>query len=103
MSLKWWQYQIVIDISTPKDVVSDNWEKKHRILPTLEIHRVKDAAQQSVAMFKLRVLENMIIDNQEKLKSSMENNQLDAMLMKIKDLTETRNIFAHKLGIVVTR
>lgn len=95
--------QIVIDISTPKDVVSDNWEKKHRILPTLEIHRVKDAAQQSVAMFKLRVLENMIIDNQEKLKSSMENNQLDALLMKIKDLTETRNIFAHKLGIVVTR
>ncbi|MCB9195382.1 MAG: DNA primase [Flavobacteriales bacterium] len=95
--------QIVIDISTPKDVVSDNWEKKHKILPTLEIHKVKEAAQQSVAMYKLRVLENMIIDSQEKLKVSMENNQLDSLLMKIRDLTDTRNIFANKLGIVITR
>lgn len=95
--------QIVIDISTPKDVVSDNWEKKHRILPTLEIHRMKEAAQQSVAMFKLRVLENMIIDNQEKLKKSLEMTDLDNILMKIRDLTDTRNIFAAKLGIVITR
>ncbi|MCB9188671.1 MAG: DNA primase [Flavobacteriales bacterium] len=95
--------QIVIDISTPKDVVSENWEKKHRILPTLEISRIKDAATQSVAMFKLRVLENMIVDHQEKLKVSLESNDMDNLLMKIRDLTDTRNIFAAKLGIVVTR
>jgi len=64
---------------------------------------MKEAAQQSVAMYKLRVLENMIVDNQEQLKSSMEANAMDNLLMKIRDLTDTRNVFAAKLGIIVTR
>ena len=63
--------RIVIDIATPKDMVSENWEKKHKILPSLESLRIKEAAQQSVAMYKLRVLENMIIDNQENLRNSL--------------------------------
>lgn len=95
--------QIVIDISTPKDVVSENWKNKHRILPNLEVDRIKQAAELSVAMYKLRVLENMIVDNQEKLKASLEVNDIDNLLMKIRDLTDTRNIFASQLGIIVTR
>lgn len=95
--------RIVIDISTPKDMVSENWEKKHHINPALESLRVKEAAEQSVAIYKLRVLENMIIDNQESLKQSHTDTSLDAVLMKIKDLTDTRNVFATKLGIVITR
>ncbi len=95
--------RIVIDIATPKDMVSENWEKKHKILPALESLRVKEAAQQSVAMYKLRVLENMIIDNQESLRNSLSDGELDKTLNKIKDLTETRNVFATKLGIIITR
>ncbi len=95
--------RIVIDISTPKDMVSENWEKKHHILPAVESLRVKEAAVQSVAIYKLRVLENMIIDKQEALKQSLTETKLDEMLLKIKDLTETRNVFADKLGIVITR
>ena len=95
--------RIVIDISTPKDIVSENWQKKHQINPAVESLRVKEAAQQSVAIYKLRVLENMIIDNQESLKQSHTDSSLDATLMKIKDLTDTRNVFATKLGIVITR
>lgn len=95
--------RIVIDIATPKDMVSENWEKKHKILPALESLRVKEAAQQSVAMYKLRVLENMIIDNQENLRKSLSEGELDTLLNKIKDLTETRNVFATKLGIIITR
>ncbi len=95
--------RIVIDISTPKDMVSENWEKKHQINPALESLRVKEAAQQSVAIYKLRVLENMIIDKQESLKQSQTETNIDATLMNINDLTITRNVFAEKLGIVITR
>ena len=95
--------RIVIDISTPKDMVSENWQKKHQINPAVESLRVKEAAQQSVAIYKLRVLENMIIDKQESLKQSHTDSSLDATLMNIRDLTDTRNVFATKLGIVITR
>ncbi len=95
--------RIVIDIATPKDMVSENWEKKHKILPSLESLRVKEAAQQSVAIYKLRVLENMIIDYQESLRNSLSDGELDKTLNKIKDLTDTRNVFATKLGIIITR
>jgi len=95
--------QMVIDISTPRDVVSENWTKRHGIMPGTELQRLKNAAEQSVAVYKLRVLENMIADNQDSLKKSMENLALEQLLIKIKDLTSMRNSFAEKLGIVITR
>ncbi len=95
--------QTVIDISTPKDVVSENWTKRHGIMPGTELQRLKAAAEQSVAVYKLRVIENMIAENQDELKKSMENLALEQLLIKIKDLTSMRNSFAEKLGIVITR
>ena len=94
---------LVIDISTPKDVVSENWNKKHHIIPTTELSRLKTAAEQSVAVYKLRVLENMIAGEQESLKTSQEIAKLDHTLLKIKELSNMRNVFANKLGIVITK
>ncbi|MFT7156070.1 MAG: DNA primase [Parvicella sp.] len=93
----------VIDISTPKDIVSENWTKRHGIRPGTELDRLKSAAQQSVAVYKLRVIENMITDQQDSLKLSQDISKLDTTLLKIKELMLMRNDFAEKLGIVVTR
>ena len=64
---------------------------------------MKEAAHQSVAIYKLILLENMIIDKQESLKQSLTETKLESLLMTIKDLTVTRNVFAETLGIVITR
>jgi DNA primase len=93
----------VIDISTPKDILSENWTKRHGIKPGTELDKLKTAAHQSVAVYKLRVIENMITDQQDTLKLSQDVSKLDTTLVKIKELTLMRNDFAEKLGIVVTR
>lgn len=95
--------QIVIDITTQKDSVSHNWEEKHQIYPVQESERLKDAVIQSVAIFKMRTTENMISDKQNSLKHEANNDTIMELLEAIKHLTMARNLFAEKLGIVITR
>lgn len=95
--------QIVIDITTQKDSVSLNWAEKHKIYPIHESTKLKDAVIQSVAIFKMRTTENMIADKQQSLKNESSNDQIIDLLTAIKNLTMARNLFAEKLGIVITR
>lgn len=95
--------QIVIDITTQKDSVSLNWAEKHKIYPVHESSKLKDAVIQSVAIFKMRTTENMIADKQSSLKNEADNDQIIDLLTTIKNLTMARNLFAEKLGIVITR
>lgn len=95
--------KIVVDITTQKDSVSENWSKKHNIYPVDESDRLKDAVIQSVAIFKMRITENMIADKQNILKNEQNNDNIINLLNGIKNLTTARNIFAEKLGIVITR
>lgn len=95
--------RIVIDITTQKDSVSNNWAEKHQIYPIQESERLKDAVIQSVAIFKMRTTENMIADKQKSLKHEENNDAIMELLETIKHLTMARNLFAEKLGIVITR
>ena len=58
---------------------------------------------ESVFIYKLRVTENLILDKQERLKSKIINNDEDVIIKEIQELTKVRNIFAKKLGIIVTQ
>lgn len=95
--------RIVIDITTQKDSVSNNWAEKHQIYPVHESERLKDAVIQSVAIFKMRTTENMIAEKQNSLKHEANNDIIMELLEAIKHLTMARNLFAEKLGIVITR
>ena len=95
--------QIVIDITTQKDSVSLNWSEKHKIFPVHESSKLKEAVIQSVAIFKMRTTENMIADKQSALKNESDNDLIIELLTTIKNLTMARNLFADKLGIVITR
>lgn len=95
--------QVVIDITTPKDSVSKNWAVKHKIYPVHESEKLKEAVMQSVAVFKMRTVENMITDIQQKLKEEKNMDTIMQLLENIKDLTRARNTFAEKLGIIITR
>ncbi len=95
--------KVVIDITTPKDSVSQNWAKKHNIYPVDESERLKEAVIQAVAMFKLRTAENMIAEKQKELKVETDIDKIMKILESINNLTRARNAFAEQLGIVITR
>jgi DNA primase len=94
---------MVVDLTMPKDSVSENWGKKHRIFPQEEKHKLKQAAVESVYMYKLRVTENMINGKQLGLKTEKEEKEIYSLLEQIKQLNQIRNTFASKLGIIITR
>ena len=94
---------IVADLTTSENIVSENWKLKHQIHTKTESERLKQAAVESVFIYKLRVTENLILDKQERLKSNIKNNDEDVIIKEIQELTKVRNIFAKKLGIIVTQ
>jgi len=94
---------LVVDLTTSKDSLSENWVKKHNIHTKTESTQLKKAVIESVTIFKLRVTENLISDKQQLLKSEDKEDQTFNILKDIKQLTNVRNIFAEELGIIITK
>ena len=94
---------LVADLTTTENTLSYNWKKKHQIHTNLESERLKQAAHQSVYIFKLRVTENLILEKQQSLKNLESSESYESILEEIKELTKVRNIFADELGIIVTQ
>ena len=94
---------IVADLTTTQNIVSENWKKKHQIHTRMESERLKQAAVESVFIYKLRITENLILDKQQKLKIEDESKNEDLLIKEIQELIKVRNIFAKELGIIVTQ
>ena len=94
---------LVADLTTSQNILSENWKKKHQIHTKIESERLKQAAEQSVFIFKLRVTENLILDKQKALKEMNPEEDNESILKEIKELIKVRNIFADELGIIVTQ
>ena len=94
---------LVADLTTSENVLSLNWKKKHQIHTKVESERLKQAAHQSVYIFKLRVTENLILDKQQLLKELDSTESPEPIMEEIKELIKVRNIFADELGIIVTQ
>jgi DNA primase len=94
---------IVVDLTTSENTLSENWEKKHQIQTKTEPLRLKQAAIESVFIYKLRVTENLILEKQNQLKDISSNSEADIKLAEINELMKVRNIFANELGIIITQ
>ncbi|MDC6470617.1 DNA primase [Flavobacteriales bacterium] len=94
---------LVADLTTSQNILSENWKKKHQIHTKIESERLKQAAEQAVFIFKLRVTENLILDKQKILKEMNPEEDNESILKEIKELIKVRNIFADELGIIVTQ
>ena len=94
---------IVADLTTSENIVSENWKVKHQIHTKMESDRLKQAAVESVFIYKLRVTENLIIDKQQSLKLTDIQKEEDLIIEEIQELIKVRNIFAKELGIIITQ
>tara|TARA_B100001093_G_scaffold169774_1_gene162500 strand:+ start:2252 stop:4189 length:1938 start_codon:yes stop_codon:yes gene_type:complete len=94
---------IVADLTTSQNVLSENWKNKHHIHTKTEPERLKQAAIESVFIYKLRVTENLILDKQQQLKSADKQDEEESIIEEIQELIKVRNIFAQELGIIVTQ
>ena len=94
---------LVVDITTNRNLLSENWSTKHKIHTKTEASHLKQAVIESVSIFKLRVTENLISNKQMLLKESLKEKEILNILEDIKQLTNVRNIFAKDLGIIITK
>ncbi len=94
---------LIVDLTTSENILSHNWVDKHHIHTRTESKRLKQAAIESVFIFKLRVTENLILEKQELLKNSRDKSSENGILEEIQELIKVRNIFASELGIIITQ
>ena len=94
---------LIVDLTTSENILSHNWIDKHHIQTRTESKRLKQAAVESVFIYKLRVTENLILEKQELLKNTENKREERGILEEIQELIKVRNIFAGELGITITQ
>ena len=100
--------QLAIDLMTTPYSLSKNWEQRHRIYVIEEGEDLKPRVLHAVYAFKLKKLEKMIRENQQKIQALGRQDETDeeALLQLMetgRDLLEKRKLFAGALNRVVTK
>ena len=67
------------------NILSHNWIDKHHIQTRTESKRLKQAAVESVFIYKLRVTENLILEKQELLKNTENKREERGILEQIQE------------------
>jgi DNA primase len=94
---------LAIDLLTSPYTLSENWKTRHRIFVKTEEETLKHSLLEVIYAFKLRRLEKMIEENQEKLKNPGNDEEMMQLLEADKQLKNKRSIFAKALSRIVTR
>jgi len=89
-------------ISTPY-ALSQNWTVKHRISVKSEEEQLRDNLLNVVYSFKLKRLERMIAQNQEKIKNSTDGDEQMELLETDRQLKIKLGLFAKALNRIITR
>lgn len=94
---------LAIDLLTSPYTLSENWKTRHRIFVKTEEETLKLSLLEVIYAFKLRRLEKMIEENQEKLKDPGSEEEMMHLLETDKQLKNKRSVFAKALSRIVTR
>jgi len=95
--------QLAIDLLTSPYTLSHNWEIRHHIFVKTEEETLKTSLLEVIYAFKLRRLEKMIGENQEKLKEAREEEEITRLLEADRLFKVKRSLFAKELSRIVTR
>lgn len=94
---------MVINLISTPHALSQNWSVKHRIFVKSEEDHLRDNLLNVVYSFKLKRLERMIAQNQEKIKTSTDVDEQMELLETDRQLKIKVGLFAQALNRIITR
>lgn len=94
---------MVINLISTPHALSQNWSVKHRIFVKSEEDHLRDNLLNVVYSFKLKRLERMIAQNQEKIKTSTDVDEQMEFLETDRQLKIKVGLFAQALNRIITR
>lgn len=83
--------------------LSENWEKKHRILVSNEAENLQKSAITYIYSLKLKRIETMIEEAGKKIKDEKDEETINKLLARISSLTKIRKQFTDQLSRVITK
>lgn len=83
--------------------LSENWQKIVKIEVVTEVQQLKKAVVNSVLSFKAKMIEELIFENQQKLKKIESEEDVMILLKEQQDLKQIGRIINKELGRVVTK
>ncbi len=90
-----------IDLMASPYTVSDQWEERHQIAIEKEEDDVNQAAFKNILRLKLRLVQQLITENQEALKKAPNAEEEDKLLHIHSELKQAEGSIAKQLGIVI--
>jgi DNA primase len=94
---------VVADLITTRYEISDQWEEKFHMVVKNEKDQLPEATVANIARLKFRVVQKLVRENMEKLKSAQSEEETDKYLAIHEELKKLEKGFADVLGIVLTR
>lgn len=95
--------QTAVDLSTERYEISDNWSKKFQIKVPHESETLKNSTYTNILRLKFRIIQKMIAENMEKIKSASEEEHIDKYLSIQGDLKNMEMTIARTLGNVTAK
>lgn len=92
-----------VDLSTERYELSPNWSDKFQIAVAHERDALRLSAYRSVLRLKFRIIQKMIADNMEKMKSAMDENEINGYISIQQGLKQMEMDIANELGNVTVK
>ncbi|MBU2916288.1 MULTISPECIES: DNA primase [Reichenbachiella] len=92
-----------VNLSTERYELSHNWSDKFQISVAHERDSLRTSAMGNILRLKFRIIQKMIAENMEKMKTATDDNEIDGFLSIQKDLKEMEMAIAKELGNVTVK
>lgn len=93
---------VAVDLMMEKYSISNNWFDKYEIIVPKETDFLKDVTFSNILRLKFRIVQQLIKEEQEKLKNLENDTDLDELLDEIQELKQMEVEIAKILGNVIT-
>ena len=94
--------KIVVELSTSKYEISENWQSKYQIPVPKEQENLKHLAFTNILRLKFRIIQHLVQEENMKLKEAAEE-EIEAILEEIESLKNMEMEIAAILGNVITK
>lgn len=94
---------LAIDLTTDKEQLSENWQKKHKIYPETEEIRLQRAVDEALYIYKLKRVDLQLQSLQESLKEVSDDQIIEDTFKQIKQLKAVEMEISKRLSITIKK